>query len=82
MFKMLPKKQAIVIMFKELMSRCDVDVIKMILDDVFTHTTNQNIIRFFFKFAIIAAETEAPFQDMLKHQLWKTVLNLLEIVKN
>ena len=37
MFKMLPKTQAIVIIYKELMNGCDVDVIEMILDDVPTH---------------------------------------------
>ena len=60
----------------------DVDVIGMILDDISTHATNQNIICFFLKFAIIAAETKAPFQDMLKRQLLKPVVNLLEIVKH
>jgi len=66
----------------ELMGRWDVDVIEMILYAVSVHTTNQNIIRSFLKLVVIAANTEASFQDILKRQLLKLVINLFEIVEN
>ena len=60
----------------------DVNVIEMISYAVFIHTTNQNIMCSFLNVVVIVSETEAPFQDILKHQLLKPVMNLLRILEN